>query len=116
MASTVTLQTESPGAGGWRPVMGKGARPLGCAVYVLSFTGNYAVGGEDISSIWTNDFAEVLGVFVQQVDVTAADRREFMADLTNKKLLMYDAFNTEETASSQTAVADVRLFVFGYQK
>jgi hypothetical protein len=72
------------------------------------------VGGENIAAIW-EDFKEVLAIVVQQVDVTAADRREFLVDLTNKKLLQYDAFNTEETATDQSAVADIRLLVFGYR-
>lgn len=116
MASTLTLQTESPGAGGWRKVDAKGARPIGMAVYKIAFGNPYAVGGEDISAIWTNDFAEVLGIMVQPTEATVADRREYAVDLTNKKLLMFTAFNTESGAVDQSAVADVRLLVFGYRK
>jgi hypothetical protein len=115
MASTLTLQAEAPGKGGWRKVDARGSRPIGMAVYKIAFGNPYVVGGESISAIW-DDFADVLAIVVQQVDVTAADRREFMVDLTNKKLLVYDAFNTEETATDQSAVADVRLLVFGYRK
>lgn len=115
MASTVTLQSESPGAGGWRKVDAKGARPIGMGVYKIAFGNPYVVGGEDISSIW-DDFADVLAILPSQVEATAADRREFTVDLANKKLLMFDAFNTQETATDQSAVADVRLLVFGYRK
>lgn len=118
MASTVTLQglgTGQPGAGAKRPVFGLGGRTIGQGVFVLSYTGNYAVGGESLAEL-DKYFAEVLSVQVLQNEVTAADRREFTWDKANKKLLMFDAFNVEETATDQQAVADVRLLVTGFLK
>lgn len=111
MASTLTRQFSG---GATRPTFSKGDRTIQMAAYKLAMGNPYVVGGEDISAIWT-DFSEVLAIMVQQAEVTAADRRAFMVDLTNKKLLQYDAFNTEETATDQTAVADIRLLVFGYR-
>ena len=115
MASTITPLADAPGRGSKRPVKALGSRQVGVALYKIAFGNPYVVGGEDISTLWEH-FAEVHSIHVQQVDVTAADRREFMVDLTNKKLLMYDAFNTEETATDQSAVADVRLTVHGLLK
>lgn len=116
MASTLT-RADGGGLGAARkgPVFGLGARTFAVVPYKIAFGNPYVVGGEDLSAIW-NDFAEVHSIHAQQVDVTAADRREFMVDLANKKLLMYDAFNTEETATDQSAVADVRLLVSGWLK
>lgn len=114
MASTLTRTHDSIGGGSRGEVNAVGSRALSIGTYKLAMGNPYVVGGEDISAIW-NDFKDVLAILVQQVDVTAADRREFMADLAGKKLLQYDAFNTEETATDQTAVADIRLIVFGYR-
>jgi hypothetical protein len=114
MASTLTRQADSPGGGARGDVNALGARTVSLGVYKLAMGNPYVVGGENIAAIW-EDFKEVLAIVVQQVDVTAADRREFLVDLTNKKLLQYDAFNTEETATDQSAVADIRLLVFGYR-
>ncbi len=116
MASTLTLQADSPGAGAKRPVKARGGRQVMVAVYKIAFGNPYVVGGEDISAIWTGDFADVLAINVSQNDATVADRREFVADLANKKLLMFTAFGTESTAIDQSAVADVRLTVVGYSK
>lgn len=114
MASTLTRQADSPGGGARGEVDALGARKVSIGVYKIAFGNPYVVGGENIAAIW-EDFKEVLAVVTQQVDVTAADRREFLVDLTNKKLLGYTAFNTEMTAVDQSAVADVRLLVFGYR-
>lgn len=114
MASTLTRQADSPGGGARGDVNALGARAVSLGVYKIAFGNPYVVGGENIAAIW-EDFKDVLAIVTQQVDVTAADRRDFMVDLAGKKLLVYDAFNTEETATDQTAVADVRLLVFGYR-
>ena len=114
MASTLTLQADAPGKAAGRKVVGLGGRTIQLGVYKIAFGNPYVVGGEDISAIWT-DFKDVLAVHVSQVELTIADRREFMVDLTTKKLLMLTAFNTESGAVDQTAVADVRLIVYGYR-
>jgi hypothetical protein len=115
MASTLTLQADAPGKGAKRPVKSLGSRQIGLAVYKIAFGNPYVVGGENIAAIW-DDFAEVIAIVPSQVDATAADRREWMVDLTAKTIRQYDAFNTEETATDQSAVADVRLLVIGYVK
>ena len=112
MASTLTLQASGPGKAAKRPAVALGDRAVLTAVYKIAFGNPYVVGGESISAIW-DDFKEVLSIQVSQNDATVADRREFVADLTNKKLLMFTAFNTESTAVDQSAVADVRLTVTG---
>lgn len=113
MASTLTqVGVSGPGRAAKRPVVGLADRAICIGVYKLAMGNPYVVGGEDISAIWS-DFKEVHCIQVQQVDVTAADRREFLVDMAGKKLLQYDAFNTEETATDQSAVADIRLLVFG---
>ncbi len=112
---TVTLQSTGPGKGAKREVLGRGSRTMQIAVYKFaSGSTNYPAGGEDISSIW-NDFKTVLSISVQQVTATVASRREFTVDLTNKLLLIYSAFNTENTqADLSTVCDDVRLTVVGY--
>lgn len=114
MASTLTLQADAPGKGSGRKVIGLGSRTIQMAVYTLAFGNPYVVGGETLAAIW-NDFKDVLYIGVSQNDATIADRREVVADLTNKKLILFTAFNTESGAVDQTAVGDVRLLVFGYR-
>lgn len=117
MASTLTRQSAGagPGAGAKRPAYAQGDRTVSLAVYKLAFGNPYVVGGEDISTIFS-DFATVDAVVVSQNEATVADRRAFIVDYTGKKLLMFTAFNTESGAVDQTAVADVRLLVFGKLK
>lgn len=113
MASTLTSSAEAPGVGGKRPVQFGGARVGVFRQYNLAFGNPYVVGGESISAIF-DDFVEVLAIYVSQNDATVADRREFMVDMTNKKLIMFTAFNTESGAVDQTAVGSVKLLVIGY--
>jgi hypothetical protein len=80
MASTLTVQADSPGAGSTRPVYARGGRAVQLGVYKLAFGNPYVVGGEDVSAIW-NDFKDVLAISVAQSDATVADRREVMVDL-----------------------------------
>jgi hypothetical protein len=48
-------------------------------------------------------------------DTTVADNRHFVPDLTNKKLLVLTAVNTQATdTSDQSAVTGVQLLVVGY--
>ena len=111
---TITPATPGPGAGAIRPVMSRGPRMLKQAVYSVDFDSSYPTGGEDISSCW-DGFQEVVGIFVQPHDTTIADNRNFIPDLTNKKLILLTAINTEGTAASnQAAVGSVKLLVVGY--
>lgn len=112
-AHSLSLTASAPGKGGIRKVRQKASRPPLQAHYVLDFgTDNYAVNGVDISDIW-DDFTEVNHICIEQHDTsTAADRREFAVDYTAKTLIVYDAFNTEESASDQ-GVVTVGLMVFG---
>jgi|SoiMetStandDraft_5_1073268.scaffolds.fasta_scaffold05077_2 hypothetical protein len=114
MASTLTRQADSPGGGARGEVSGVGSRALSVGVYKLAFGNPYVVGGENIAAIW-EDFKDVTGIVVSQNDVTIADRREVVVDLTNKKAILFTAFNTESGAVDQTAVGDVRLIAFGYR-
>ena len=113
MAQTVTKTAAAPGAGATRPVLFGGPRVGKIRHYLIDFsTSNYVVGGEDISNIF-NDFVEVLHICVQQKDTnTAADRREPEIDYAAEKVLLYDAFNTEETASDQ-GVVTLSFLAFG---
>ena len=113
-AHSLTLGSDAPGKGGSRSVRQIAARPPKQAYYLLDFgTDNYTVNGVDISDIW-DDFTQVNHICVEQHDTsTAGDRREFAVDYTAKTLIVYDAFNTEESASDQ-GVITVSMMVFGY--
>lgn len=113
-APTIAIQSDGPGKGSKRPVLGMAARAMKIAVYDYDQDAtNYTVNGEDISSIWS-DFTDVLYVGIEQKDTnTAADNRMITIDYSARKLLIYTAVNTESTATSQTVVA-ARLFVVGY--
>ena len=113
MAQTVVSTAVGPGAGATRPVLFGGPRVGKIRHYLIDFsTSNYVVGGEDISNIF-DDFVEVLHICVQQKDTnTAADRREVAVDYSAQTVLLYDAFNTEETASDQ-GVVTLSFLVFG---
>jgi len=114
MASTLTRTHDQIGGGSRGEVSAVGSRALSIGTYKVAFGNPYVVGGENIAAIW-DDFKEVLGIVASQNDATIADRREFVPDLTNKKLILLTAFNTESGAVDQSAVADVRLLVFGYR-
>lgn len=111
MAQTLTPSSTNSGKG---PVMQGDGRVTAFKHYVMDFsTSNYTTGGEDISAIWS-DFREVLHICVQQRDTnTAADRREPEVDYSAKTVLLYDAFNTEETASDQ-GVVTLSFLAYGY--
>ncbi len=114
---TVTLQAGTLGKASTREVVGLGGRTVKLAVFKFaSGSTNYPAGGEDISDIWTKyGFRTILSIHVQQVQATVASRREFTVDLTNKLLLIYSAFNTENTQADLSAICDdVRLTVYGY--
>ena len=114
MASTLTRSHDTIGGGSRGEVSNVGSRALSIGTYKIAFGNPYVVGGENIAAIW-DDFKDVLGIAASQVDATIADRREFMVDLAAKKLILLTAFNTESTAVDQSAVADVRLLVWGYR-
>lgn len=113
MAQTLVSSFAGPAATGKKPALSMEERPAAFKHYYFDFdTANYVVGGESIAAIW-DDFNTVLHISVEQHDTnTAADRREFAVDYTAKTLLVYDAFNTEETASDQTVIK-VGLLVYG---
>lgn len=113
-APTIALQATGPGKAATHELFGLGGRTMQVAEYKFtSGTSNYTSGGEDISSIW-NDFKTVLAVHVQQVTATINNRRAFTVDLTNKLLLVYSAFNTENTGADLSTICDdVRLLVVG---
>jgi hypothetical protein len=114
MALTITAQADTVGKAGNKPAFSRGPKPLIMAVYDADMdTTNYASGGEPIASI-VADFTEILWLGIEQKDTnTAADKRTFAYDYSAQKILFYDAFATEETASNQTVVA-LRLLVVGY--
>lgn len=117
-AHSFSSDASSPGRGARKPVFSVADKPLQLTTFTFDFgTDNYTAGGEDISACWTpasGGFSTVKFIGVEQDDTnTAADRREITVDYTNQKLLLYDAFNTEETASDQ-GVVTVRLLVVGY--
>lgn len=113
MAITITDQGESPGKGRSSPIRfgGAGRAPI-MRIYTVDWDDSYATGGEDISSIW-NDFKAVLGIFVQPAENTIAANRMFAVDLTNKKLIMLSAINTE-ASGDQSSVDATQLLVIGY--
>lgn len=113
MALTITKQYTGAGK---HVVRSLGNTSLGFAVYDADMdTTNYAVNGEPIASA-LEDFKEVLMVIIEQKDTsTEADARKFAYDYAASKIVFYDAFATEETASDQTVVA-LRLLVIGVLK
>ncbi len=114
-AHVLTQEGTAPGKGGFSEVRGLGTVPTKVAVFDYNMgTDNYAVNGNDISTLWTAyGFKDIYYIGIEQMDTsTAADRREFAVDYTAKTLIQYDAFNTEETASDQ-GVVTVRLLVVG---
>jgi hypothetical protein len=115
MASTLTKVVTGLGSGAKSVVRSSGVGNPGMMFYKLAFGNPYAVGGEDLAAIW-NDFHEVHAIVVQQVDATPADNRNYLVNLTAKKLLMLTAIGTESGAVDQSAAADVRLTVFGRLK
>lgn len=116
MASTVTRLVTGLGAGSKSVVRAPGVGSPGWVPYKIAFGNPYAVGGEDISTIWNDFRGEPFMILVQQVDATPADNRNYLVDMTAKKLIMLTAIGTESGAVSQVAVADVRLLVYGNLK
>lgn len=114
MTLVMTPQVDAIGKAGVKPAYSRGTRPLAFSVYDADMdTTNYAADGEPVGASFIADWKEILYVGIEQKDTqTAADRREFAYDYAGNKVLFYDAFNTEETASNQTVVA-LRLFVVG---
>jgi len=114
MAVTITNAAGTLGAGALSPVHGGSHRRYKIGLYTVAFDSSYPTGGELITSVF-NDFTEVLAIFVQNHDLTIADQREYIPDLTNKKLIVLDAFNVEEGSGTDlSAITNVKLFVVGY--
>jgi hypothetical protein len=111
--NTQVLQADGPGRARSVNVTGFGGRTMQIAVYDLDWdTTNYTLDGESISNIWS-DFKEVLFIGVSQKETTTdAENRLFAIDYTNKKIKVYTAPGTEQTAANIGFVA-VRLFVVG---
>jgi len=105
----------TPGAARAVPVIGLGARTMQVAVYEFNYgTDVYVANGTDISDIW-DDFTDVLYIGIEQKDTnTAGDRRDFAIDYTAQKLVVYTAFNTEDSGND-LGVVTVSLFVVGYK-
>ena len=115
MAVTITRLAASPGTGARAKAMAAGTRVTDFEVFKVAFDSSYPTGGEDIS-VALNRFKSVLGVFVQSHDITIADNRHFLVDLTNKKLIVLDAINTEEGSTTDlSALTDIRILVVGYK-
>jgi hypothetical protein len=111
--NTQVLQADGPGKARNVNVTGLSGRTLQVGVYDLDWdTTNYTVDGESISNIWS-DFKDVLYIGVEQKETTTdADLRLFTIDYTNKKIKVYTAVGTEQTAAN-IGFAAVRLFVVG---
>lgn len=114
-AHVITLESVSPGKGAFSQVRSISNIPLKIAVFDYNMgTDNYAVNGDDISTLWTGyGFKDIFYIGIEQMDTsTAGDRREFTVDYTAKTILVYTAYNTESTATDQ-GVCTVRLLVVG---
>jgi len=113
-AHVLSLAGDAPGRGGTHPSLALMARTCQKAIYDYNFgTDNYVNNsGVDISSIW-NDFKEIYYIGIEQMDTsTATDKRAFSVDYTNKLLMVYDAFNSEQNTGNIGFVT-VRLKVVG---
>lgn len=116
MAVTVTKMAVGPAKGARSVAMAAGSAKTTWEVYKLAFDTSYPTGGEDISSI-INEWKDILWIGVATFDITIADRREYIIDKTNKKIIVLDAFNTEEGDTTDlSTLTDVRLLVVGYKK
>lgn len=114
MPVTITDAQGTLGAGVKAPLMFGASRVAKVKVYTVAFDTSYPTGGEDITAVF-NDFTEVLGIWVQNHDLTIADNRVYIPDLTNKKLIVLDAFNVEEGSGTDlAAITNVRLLVVGF--
>lgn len=111
--NTQVLQSDGPGKARGANLVFMGGRTGQLAIYDLDWdTTNYTVDGESISNIW-NDFKEVLFIGVEQKETTTdADHRAITIDYTNKKIKVYTAIGTEQTAANIGFLA-VRLLVVG---
>lgn len=117
---------DGPGKGRRVPVMATASRTVGIYVFTFNFDSSYPTGGEDISttafadlSPWAILKGGVLAILpVQQPGLSSGTGKWVVADITNKKLMVYTnaAAPPAEVAngSDQSGITGLTLVAIGY--
>jgi len=113
-AHVLATQADGPGKARTTMLVGMGSRTAKMGVYNFAYGSTvYAANGTDISAIWDDFPGGVNFIGIEQMDTNdPLDQRKFAIDYTAKKLLVYTAFNTEDTGNDLDVVT-LRLFVVG---